>query len=299
MKISPIIIVFLLFINTALIAQVGINNDNSSPDNSAMLDVKSTTKGALLPRMSVVQMGSIFDPANGLQVYCTTDGKMYIFVAATNQWREVAYGQGSVTPGTCGSFAVNHIAGAVAPVTKAVTYNTIINIPGEPAKCWITNNLGSDHQATAVNDATEASAGWYWQFNRKQGYKHDGSIRTPNTTWISSISENSDWLASNDPCNIELGAGWRIPSLTEWNNVVAVGGWSTYYDSWLSGLKLHAAGYLFYNTGSLYNRGLMGYYWSSNQSDPVFSNNLFISVNNCAMGFGVKVFGYSIRCIRD
>ena len=58
---------------------------------------------------------------------------------------------------------------------------------------------------TLVNDATEASAGWYWQFNLKQGFKHDGSSRTPYTTWINSINENTDWNSANDPCVIELG----------------------------------------------------------------------------------------------
>ena len=61
------------------------------------------------------------------------------------------------------------MAGTVAPVDKTVTYGTVTNIPGETSKCWITSNLGADHQATAVNDATEASAGWYWQFNRHTG----------------------------------------------------------------------------------------------------------------------------------
>ena len=117
---------------------------------------------------------------------------------------------------------INHVAsGGVAPVDKTVTYGTVTNIPGETSKCWITSNLGADHQATAVNDATEASAGWYWQFNRMQGYKHDGTTRTPNTTWITSINENLDWQAANDPCALELGNGWRIPTYTEWTNVDA------------------------------------------------------------------------------
>ena len=90
--------------------------------------------------------------------------------------------------GTCGSITINHVAGTVAPVTKTVTYGTVTNIPGEPAKCWITRNLGASQQATAVNDNTEPSAGWYWQFNKKQGYKHDGTTRTPSTTWIASIN---------------------------------------------------------------------------------------------------------------
>jgi hypothetical protein len=68
---------------------------------------------------------------------------------------------------TCGSaMTINHKAGAVAPVNKTATYATVTNVTGEPSKCRITSNLGADHKATAKNDATEASAGWYWQFNR-------------------------------------------------------------------------------------------------------------------------------------
>jgi hypothetical protein len=69
-------------------------------------------------------------------------------------------------------------------------------------------------------DATDASAGWYWQFNQKQGFKHDGN--NPNSlinTWITSINENSGWLSVNDPCSISLGKGWRLPTQTEWENV--------------------------------------------------------------------------------
>lgn len=76
----------------------------------------------------------------------------------------------------CGnSITVSHVAGTVAPVSKTTTYGTVTNIPGETTKCWITSNLGADHQATSMGDATEASGGWYWQFNRKQGYKNDGT----------------------------------------------------------------------------------------------------------------------------
>ncbi len=87
-----------------------------------------------------------------------------------------------VTCWTCGteSLTVSHTTtGGVAPVNKSTTYGTVNNIPGEPSKCWITSNLGSDHQASYVYDATEASSGWYWQFNRKQGYLHNGSYTTP------------------------------------------------------------------------------------------------------------------------
>jgi len=40
-------------------AQVGINTDSSQPDPSAMLEIKSTTKGLLPPRMTMAQRDAI------------------------------------------------------------------------------------------------------------------------------------------------------------------------------------------------------------------------------------------------
>jgi len=157
----------------------------------------------------------------------------------------------------CGiPFTINHLAGDIAPVSKTVTYGTVTNIPGEQSKCWITSNLGASHQATAVNDATEPSAGWYWQFNRRQGYKNAG---TTEPAWtITSINENLDWKSENDPCALELGAGWRIPTFSEWGNVSI--GWTSWNGPWDSDLKLHAAGLLVVSDGSLYWRGSNGFY---------------------------------------
>jgi hypothetical protein len=50
---------------------VAINSDNSAPDPSAMLDVKSTTGGLLLPRMTFTQRNAIVNPATGLTIYQT------------------------------------------------------------------------------------------------------------------------------------------------------------------------------------------------------------------------------------
>jgi hypothetical protein len=201
----------------------------------------------------------------------------------------------------CGSSVnISHVAGAVAPVNKTVTYGTVGNIPGEPSKCWITSNLGSDHQATSVTDGTEASAGWYWQYNRKQGYKYDGNTRTPNTAWIPLISEHLDWQAANDPCALELGMAWRIPTYTEWFNVDAGGGWNTMDDIWNSALKLHAAGALDFNTGLLSGRGSWSGQWSgSGGPDWGDSDGWYLTIDgsDVLVASGSKAYGYSLRCI--
>jgi hypothetical protein len=231
-----------------------------------------------------------------------TVGTVYYATAYATNESGTAYGaevKHFITQIDCDpSITINHVAGNVAPVTKTVTYG-IVSVPGEPLKCWITSNLGASRQATAKNDHTEASAGWWWQFNRKQGYKHDGTTRTPNTAWITQIDENSDWQAANDPCALELGDGWHIPTSTEWTNVDEGGNWTNSNGPWNSDLKLHAAGYLYYSNGSLDGRGSYGVYWSNTQSDAYFGWSLIFHSDDSHMVNYEKVFGFSARCLRD
>jgi uncharacterized protein (TIGR02145 family) len=201
----------------------------------------------------------------------------------------------------CGNtLIIDHVAGAVAPVNKAVSYGTVTGVLGTETKCWITSNLGADHQATTVSDATEESAGWYWQFNRMQGYKHAGSTSTP--AWsITFINENSDWLTENDPCHLLLGIGWRLPTNAEWNNVLSSGGWTNWNGPWNSVLKMHAAGYIRRSDGILIDRGIYGFYWSSSQGNNTSGWALFFHSGNCNISNDSdgKAYGFSSRCIRD
>lgn len=75
----------------ALHAQnVGINTDNSNPDASAMLDVKSTNKGVLIPRMTTAQRTTIPTPATGLMVFDNTTTSFWYFNGAI--WVEILGG---------------------------------------------------------------------------------------------------------------------------------------------------------------------------------------------------------------
>jgi len=196
------------------------------------------------------------------------------------------------------AFSIQHIEGVNgAPVTKNVTYHSVTSLLSGNASCWLTQNLGADQQAIAVTDATEASAGWYWQFNRIQGYKHDGITRTPATSWIS-INEASDWAASNDPCSLLLGSGWRIPTATEWTSAVINGGWGS-KNAYISELKLHYGGQL--NSGSLIDRGIYGIYWSSNQTGTATASYLEFSAAtgiSRVLSYSKSERGWSLRCLR-
>jgi len=294
MKKSAFLIMMCLLNSSLLFSQVGINTDGSAPDNSTMLDVNSTDKGFLPPRMTTSQRNVIASPAEGLIIY-NTDEK------ALNVYNGMAWKSMIPSPEfACGlTITIDHmISGGVAPVNKTVAYGTVSGIPGETSKCWITSNLGADHQATAVNDATEESAGWYWQFNRMQGYKHNGSTVYPAWT-ITSINEPSDWLTANDPCALLLGNGWRLPTSTEWTNVDANRGWFDWDGPWYSALKMHAAGYIGYSNGLLGDSGSGGYYWSSSQFDSSNGWSLGFGSEFCDVYNGGKAYGFSGRCLRD
>ncbi|MBM3404357.1 MAG: hypothetical protein FJY10_05655 [Bacteroidetes bacterium] len=60
------------------------------PDNSAMLDVSSTTKGLLAPRMTTAQRTAIASPANGLLVYDLTTQSYWYY--QNPLWKEVGAG---------------------------------------------------------------------------------------------------------------------------------------------------------------------------------------------------------------
>lgn len=67
-KILTLVTLFFLGWNTTY-AQVGIGTTN--PNASAALDVESTTKGFLPPRMSEAERDQINNPAKGLTIYNT------------------------------------------------------------------------------------------------------------------------------------------------------------------------------------------------------------------------------------
>jgi trimeric autotransporter adhesin len=68
-----------LMITLSSFSQVAVNTDGTSPDASSMLDVKSSDKGLLIPRMTTSQRLSIAGPAEGLIVYDTDLGSLCFY----------------------------------------------------------------------------------------------------------------------------------------------------------------------------------------------------------------------------
>lgn len=80
------ILLSIMLLYTALgYAQVAINTDGADPDSSAMLDVKSSDKGFLPPRMTETQKDNITNPATGLIIY-QTDGTTGLYSYNGSSW---------------------------------------------------------------------------------------------------------------------------------------------------------------------------------------------------------------------
>ncbi|MEM6772184.1 MAG: hypothetical protein AAF597_16540, partial [Bacteroidota bacterium] len=84
-----------LLLQLSATAQVAINQDEADPDPSAILDVKSSDKGVLVPRMTSAQRDMISNAALGLLVFDTTTETFWFH--ATNGWTELVTGSGPTT----------------------------------------------------------------------------------------------------------------------------------------------------------------------------------------------------------
>ena len=73
--------VLIIMISLPGVSQVSINTDDTDPDASAMLDVKSTTGGLLVPRLSVTERYAIIRGtfATGWRIYQTSNTPGYYY----------------------------------------------------------------------------------------------------------------------------------------------------------------------------------------------------------------------------
>jgi hypothetical protein len=123
---------FILFIAlvayTSSYAQVAINTDGSVADANAMLDIKSNTKGLLIPRSSSTTISGLASAKNGMLMYDTTYQRLRMRtesiwrdVVDSRSWsrnlstsEQVVYTLDSVGIGTSGPSTKLHINSSVA-----------------------------------------------------------------------------------------------------------------------------------------------------------------------------------------
>ena len=123
-------ILFLFCLAPALHAQMVIGG--STPSTSAVLDLQSTAKGLLVPRMTQAQRTTISSPANSLLVYQTDQDTGFYFYKS-NAWNRVAgfrndanspiaigYTAGS-SPQADGAIAIGEEAGKTSQQQNAIS----------------------------------------------------------------------------------------------------------------------------------------------------------------------------------
>ena len=131
------IVFSLMIVFTSLVeAQIGIGT--TTPNASAILDITSTSKGLLLPRLTTTQRDAIASPVSGLMVFNTTTNKVNIFVGAG--WDELN------TTATYGSIATLDCAGA----TNAGTMNAGTAASGVTSTIAYTGGNGLTHNGQVV-----------------------------------------------------------------------------------------------------------------------------------------------------
>jgi hypothetical protein len=163
------------------IAQVGVGT--TTPDASAALEVKSTSKGLLLPRLTTAQRDAIVSPVAGLAVYCIDcgSGEISFFNGAIWSGSPVttvpgAPGIGTATPGntqatvaytapadTGGSVITTYTAtaspgGFTGTVTQAgsgaIIVTGLTNGTGYTFTVTATNAIGTGTASAASNSVT-------------------------------------------------------------------------------------------------------------------------------------------------
>ena len=281
-------------------------NGNTNDSGSAPTDASTYMNGELITVLgegTLAKTGYTFDGWNTAANGSGTDyGESDTFEMGSIDVN--LYAKWVVREFVCGdSITLNHVAGNISPVTTTIIYGTVLSSLSGSSKCWITQNIGASQQATLVTDNTDASAGWYWQFNRKQGYTGRTIIPYPYyetiPIWPNGvvIDEASDWNSDNDPCFLLFGSGWSIPNTNDYT--VVMNGWNEYSHGFDSVLKLHAGGNIHWNGGVLSQRGVGSYYWSSKQSSSTYGYMFACTSSSCAWSGQFKRNAFPLRCIKS
>ena len=281
---KKLIILLAIFTTFAATAQsVGINTDGSAANASAMLDVSSTTKGFLPPRMTTTQRDLLTSPATGLVLFNTTTNGLEIksstswislktssdavflptIVIGTQQWMEknlevVTYRNGDIIP----------------QVTDATTWAGLTT----GAWCYYNNDVangaiyGKLYNWYAVNDSRGlAPQGWH-------------------------VPTDTEWTTLTDKLGGATSvAGGKMKSVgtTKWTTPNT----SATNESGFSGLP---AGYCD-DTGPFFNIGNYGFWWSSSvyDSSKAWSRVMSSNLGTVTNPFNIKAGGFSVRCLRD
>lgn len=120
-------------------AQVGIGNNN--PDSSSILDIKSSNKGILIPRMTSTERKNITSPANTLLVYDTDNNCIFSYSTALAAWNSFCAVKSGKT--------FLPVFSAYKNADTTLTFNNVrYDIPFEAVTLNKINSYNSNHRRT-------------------------------------------------------------------------------------------------------------------------------------------------------
>ena len=137
-----ILTVLFLAATTFVQAQVGIGT--TTPAASSALDVTSTTRGVLIPRMSSAQRTAITSPAEGLMVY-QLNAPVGLWMFISGAWRHMSSSIEGSTYGPNTGFAANATANPLGTTLVVLSGTAVIPFP-------TAQNLGDSITVNGTNN---------------------------------------------------------------------------------------------------------------------------------------------------
>ena len=160
---------FFLFAYFSYSQSIGIGTTN--PNGSAQVDISSSSRGLLIPRMTTILINSISNPAKGLMVYDSSSNRLMVNMGspAAPNWQSAVSGNGWSLSGNTGTVPEAHFIGTTDdnPLMFRINYKFAGKIDSTDGHTFLgfgAGRLAISSSATAI--------GFKALFNSPEGNKN-------------------------------------------------------------------------------------------------------------------------------